>query len=171
MRTPTIEPGDLLPNFHNVSREIVTSEGTWVRRVVGHLNVDLVHPVSHHSLFSSQKTYLLVSLTGDLGLSSCQWMVEHGARHLVITSRHLKVNPGIVERRKRKGAEIRLMALDVSDKKALEGAHQYICATMLPIGGVANAPMVLQDKSFDNMTGEDFKKVLSPKGPGKPEPQ
>ncbi|RYO78578.1 hypothetical protein DL762_008636 [Monosporascus cannonballus] len=37
---------------------------------------------------------------------------------------------------------------------------------MPPIRGVANAAMVLQDKPFDNMTWEDFEKVLSPKVEG-----
>ncbi|RYP92780.1 hypothetical protein DL770_001060 [Monosporascus sp. CRB-9-2] len=79
------------------------------------------------------------------------------------SDRRPKVNPGIVERLKRKGAEFRIMALDGSEKKALEGGHQDICVTMLPIGGVANAAMVLQGKSFDNMTWENFKKSSVPK--------
>ncbi|KAI5925273.1 hypothetical protein F4810DRAFT_718242 [Camillea tinctor] len=125
-----------------------------------------IRPINHCSLFSANKTYLLVGLTGDLGLSICQWMIENGARHLVITSRNPKIDDSTVQYLQRQGAELRIMALDVSDKKALELAHQDICNTMPPIGGVANAAMVLRDKPFDSMAWEDFEKVLRPKVQG-----
>ena len=44
-------------------------------------------PIDPTSLFSSTKTYFLVGLTGELGQSLCRWMVTHGARYLVISSR------------------------------------------------------------------------------------
>ena len=44
-------------------------------------------PIDPVSLFSSTKTYFLVGLTGELGQSLCRWMVTHGARYLVISSR------------------------------------------------------------------------------------
>ncbi|RYP52156.1 hypothetical protein DL768_002598 [Monosporascus sp. mg162] len=119
--------------------------------------------IDHQSPFSSQTTYLLIGLPGDLGLSICQWTVKHGARHLVITSQHPKANLGIVEYLKRNRVKICIMALDVSDIRTLEGVHQDLCTTMPPIGGVANAAMVLQNKSFDNMTWENFKEIFSPK--------
>jgi SAM-dependent methyltransferase len=39
-------------------------------------------------LFSDDKTYLLVGLAGDLGRSICRFMIMHGARHVVLSSRH-----------------------------------------------------------------------------------
>ena len=39
------------------------------------------------TLFSPEKTYLLVGLTGDLGKSLCRFMVEHGSRHIICVSR------------------------------------------------------------------------------------
>lgn len=44
-------------------------------------------PIDPTSLFASTKTYFLVGLTGELGQSLCRWMVTHGARYLVISSR------------------------------------------------------------------------------------
>lgn len=125
-----------------------------------------IKPIDHRGLFSAHKTYMLVGLTGDLGLSICQWMVDNGARHLVVASRNPKVDPSILELLERRGAKILVVALDVSDKSDLERVYRDISTTMPPVGGVANGAMVLQDKSFDNMTWADFDKVLKPKVQG-----
>lgn len=44
-------------------------------------------PLDPRSLFSPDKTYLLVGLSGQIGQSMCRWMVKNGARHIVVTSR------------------------------------------------------------------------------------
>lgn len=48
-------------------------------------------PISPASLFSSDKSYLLVGMAGQMGQSICQWMVRSGARHLAVSSRQVKV--------------------------------------------------------------------------------
>lgn len=50
-----------------------------------------VQPIDAGKLFVQDKTYLLVGLTGDLGRSICRWMIEHGARHVVLSSRNPKI--------------------------------------------------------------------------------
>ena len=125
-----------------------------------------IQPIDHSRLLSANKTYLLFGLAGDLGLSVTEWMVNQGARHVVVTSRNPKVHPTVLANLKRKGADIRIMALDITDKAALAGVHREICSNMPPIGGVANGAMVLRDKSFENMTWEDFEVVLRPKVQG-----
>jgi acyl transferase domain-containing protein len=44
-------------------------------------------PINTTNLFSPNKTYLLVGLTGHIGQSMCRWMARSGARHIVVTSR------------------------------------------------------------------------------------
>lgn len=46
-------------------------------------------PVDPCNLFSTDKTYLLVGLTGQIGQSMCRWMVKNGAKHVVVTSRYV----------------------------------------------------------------------------------
>jgi hybrid polyketide synthase/nonribosomal peptide synthetase ACE1 len=46
-----------------------------------------VKPADNHIAFSPDRTYWLVGLTGSLGLSLCEWMIHHGAKHIVFTSR------------------------------------------------------------------------------------
>lgn len=51
-----------------------------------------VLPVTSTLLFSARKTYWLIGLTGDLGQSLCVWMIENGARHIVLSSRNPRID-------------------------------------------------------------------------------
>ena len=54
----------------------------------------MIEPIdTQKDLFEKEKTYWLVGLAGDLGQSICDWMIDHGARYIVLTSRSPKV-PG-----------------------------------------------------------------------------
>lgn len=70
-----------------------------------------VLPIDTGVLFRSDKTYLLVGMAGELGQSLCGWMIAHGARHVVLSSRNPKVNPKFVEAMKRNGANVHPMSL------------------------------------------------------------
>ncbi len=61
------------------------------------------------TIFKSDKTYFLVGLSGEVGQSLCQWMVQHGAKHVVMTSRKPKVNPKFIESMELLGASIRVL--------------------------------------------------------------
>lgn len=52
----------------------------------------VVKPVDSKPLFVKNRTYWLVGLTGGLGLSLCEWMVHHGAKYVVLSSRTPKVD-------------------------------------------------------------------------------
>jgi hybrid polyketide synthase/nonribosomal peptide synthetase ACE1 len=67
-------------------------------------------PAEAQPLFHADRTYLLVGLTGGLGLSLCEWMVRLGARHLVITSRSPKVDERWIQSLHREGAEVTVIA-------------------------------------------------------------
>ncbi|KAK8055589.1 hybrid PKS-NRPS PsoA [Apiospora rasikravindrae] len=125
-----------------------------------------VIPLQHNRLFSVDKTYLLVGLSGDLGLSIAEWMITYGARHIVVSSRNPKVPRPFIEHVERMGAELRVVALDVSDREALHRVYHEIRASMPPIGGVMNGAMVLRDRSFVNMPWADFAATLAPKVQG-----
>jgi len=51
-----------------------------------------VQPVDWQLMFSESKTYWLAGLSHSLGLSLCEWMVRHGARHIVLSSRRSNVD-------------------------------------------------------------------------------
>ena len=69
-----------------------------------------VSPVDSTTLFADDKTYWLVGLAGGLGLSLCTWMVDHGAKSVVITSRNPKVDPTWLESLAAMGAVVKIFS-------------------------------------------------------------
>ncbi|KAL7916863.1 beta-ketoacyl synthase domain-containing protein [Trichoderma velutinum] len=126
-----------------------------------------ISPLRPSDLFAADKTYLLVGLASQLGMSICDWMVKHGARNLVVTSRSPgRVDTVVLEDLRRRGANVKVLPLDITDQEGLLRLHKDVSETMPPIAGVANAAMVLNDKLFTNMSLEDFQVALRPKVKG-----
>ncbi|KAL2819623.1 lovastatin nonaketide synthase [Aspergillus cavernicola] len=125
-----------------------------------------VAPVDRGVSFSADKTYLLIGLTGDLGQSLCEWFVQHGARHLVLTSRNPKIGQKWLDTMKFAGANVKVCAMDITNKASLQAVYKEVSETLPPIAGVANAAMVLQDIMLSNMELDDLLAVLRPKVDG-----
>lgn len=128
--------------------------------------VAVVKPLDISTMFFNDKTYFLVGLTGELGLGLCNWMIDNGARHLALSSRKPDIDLSILDSWKRKGANVQVFSLDVTDEAMLHDVHQQIVKSMPPIGGVMNGAMVLNDKPFSAMTLDDFDAVIGPKARG-----
>ncbi|KAF1963939.1 polyketide synthase, partial [Bimuria novae-zelandiae CBS 107.79] len=134
------------------------------------VNWDTVHEIpvkirniEDHVAFSGEKAYWLAGLSGGLGLSLCEWMIRRGARHIVITSRDPKVAPSWVESMNALGAEVAVLPCDLTSNAQTNLIYDKICSTMLPLGGVAQGAMVLQDIGFRDMSSDAMQKVLRPK--------
>ncbi|XWW93079.1 hypothetical protein V2A60_001007 [Cordyceps javanica] len=112
------------------------------------------------------KTYLLVGMTSQVGQSLCQWMVEHGARFVVMTSRNPNVDPKFIGFMSSLGATVNVSSLDITKRESLQRCYEEICKTMPPIAGVAQGAMVLRDSMFDGLTYENLTAVLEPKVTG-----
>ncbi|RYP33861.1 hypothetical protein DL767_004591 [Monosporascus sp. MG133] len=125
-----------------------------------------VRPVNMQGFFSDQKTYFLVGLTGDVGLSLCEWMIDHGARHFALSSRNPKIDAASMRHLQKKGGILRVFSLDITDKARLREVYAEIAASMPPIGGVYNGAMTLRDSPLDSMSWADFNLVLQPKVEG-----
>ncbi|KHN96044.1 Beta-ketoacyl synthase [Metarhizium album ARSEF 1941] len=125
-----------------------------------------IQPIDSAQIFRGDGTYFLVGLSGQLGQSLCHWMVKHGARNVVLTSRNPKVDPKYVKSIQRLGATIKIMPMDVADRNSLHATCEELRDTMPPIIGVANGAMVLEDELFDKLSFESFDRSLAPKVDG-----
>ncbi|MFB7637110.1 type I polyketide synthase, partial [Streptomyces sp. NPDC056149] len=90
-----------------------------------------------------------------------RWVVERGARRVVLLSRRGEDAPGAVELREKleaAGAEVRIAACDVADRAALAGvlADEEVTAVFHTAG-------VLDDGVVDGLTPERFARVFAPK--------
>ena len=122
--------------------------------------------VAPKSIFAANKTYILFGMTGDLGISIARWMVDNGARNVVLTSRNPAIPAGVFEFMSQKGAVLRAVSVDVTNKHGLRAAYTDIKSSMPPIGGIINGAMVLRDRLFVDMSWDDFEAVLAPKVAG-----
>lgn len=129
------------------------------------LVVDIL-PTSVSTVFASDKTYLLVGMTGELGQSLCRFMVRSGARHIVLASRNPCQNAAWVTSLNSDGADIRMVTMDVADRSQVRRTRTMIQESMPAIAGIANAALVLEDALFVNTTVEVVEKQLDPKVKG-----
>ncbi|EHA27435.1 hypothetical protein ASPNIDRAFT_128601, partial [Aspergillus niger ATCC 1015] len=114
--------------------------------------------------FRSDRTYFLVGMTGSLGLSTCEFMMERGARHFALSSRR----PNIDQRWLNKvetnfGASVKAYPLNITSRESLQGVYKEICATQPPIAGVANAALIMRDGLFMESNATTMNEALGPK--------
>lgn len=126
-----------------------------------------VRPVDAVNLFADNKTYILIGLAGDLGRSLCRWMIKHGARYIVLSSRTPRIDPKWQQKMMEDdGATVVVRAMNVANKQSFFSVMDDIKATLPPIAGVAHGPLVLQDALFENMDLETMEMVLEAKVKG-----
>ncbi|KAI1467236.1 uncharacterized protein F4812DRAFT_465308 [Daldinia caldariorum] len=125
-----------------------------------------VQPVDSLVSLPGNKTYWLVGLTGGLGLSLCEWMVQRGARYFVISSRKPNVEMTWLDKMRAKGVTIKISACDVTERREVVALYAEICSVMPEVAGVAQGAMVLQDVAIQDMTLEQLSAVAMPKVKG-----
>ncbi|KAJ3577905.1 hypothetical protein NPX13_g2665 [Xylaria arbuscula] len=137
--------------------------------------------------FSPGGTYLITGGLGALGLEVATWLVQRGARRLVLVSRRalpprstwLKpagnndciTKSSLAIQRilslEEQGATVRVVALDIS----APGADTHLKDALAkldfpPVKGVVHAAGVLQDQLVSQITTDAFDRVLDPKVAG-----
>jgi NADPH:quinone reductase-like Zn-dependent oxidoreductase/acyl carrier protein len=110
-------------------------------------------------------TYLITGGHGGLGLEVARWLVEKGARHLVLLSRSGASSSvkEVVAELAAKGTTVATIQADVSNESDLSRALSEIRNTMPPLRGVIHAAGVLDDHLLLNLDAESFRRVLAPK--------
>ncbi|OQD61269.1 hypothetical protein PENPOL_c017G01328 [Penicillium polonicum] len=115
------------------------------------------------TFFKGDKTYWMCGLSGALGISLCDWMIERGAKYLALTSRNPNISPKWIEDHAQNGIFVKIFPCDVTNEPALIATHQNIVNTLPPIAGVLNGAMVLRDVSIQNMSFDQMSDVSRPK--------
>ncbi|PNP85410.1 hypothetical protein FNYG_01239 [Fusarium nygamai] len=124
-----------------------------------------IRPISGQGLFSTDKTYLMVGLVSDFGRSLCRWMVENGAKYIVLTSRRAQVDQLWLQEMEHLGAVVRVYPMDVSKRDSVQTVCDSI-KDLPPVGGVCNGALVLKDQLFVKMEPEALSDVFAPKVDG-----
>ncbi len=116
--------------------------------------------------FRDDATYLITGGLGGFGLATARWMVEHGARHLVLLGRrgiHSPEGRQAVADLEALGAHIVVRQADVAKEDDLAAVLAEIDRAGPPLRGVLHAAMVLEDALLLNLDRDLMRRVLAPK--------
>lgn len=123
----------------------------------------------HSSLkINPDATYLITGGLGALGLTFAEYLIQKGAKHLILLARK-SPNDKIshtLQQWKAKGVNLYLRQGDVSHPEILNSLFKEIKETLPPLKGILHTAGVLDDGVLQQQTPERFQKVLSPKVEG-----
>ncbi|MFL6335826.1 MAG: SDR family NAD(P)-dependent oxidoreductase, partial [Pyrinomonadaceae bacterium] len=116
-------------------------------------------------LFHADGTYLITGGFGGLGLTVARWLVERGARHLVLMGRHgaSDAAQATMDSLAAMGARVEVAIADAADTASVAGVLARIEQTMPPLRGVIHAALILDDGIVLQLNEERFKRVMAPK--------
>jgi myxalamid-type polyketide synthase MxaB len=109
--------------------------------------------------------YLVSGGLGGLGLATARWLVEQGARHLLLVGRRAPsaAAAAAVAAMEAAGATVTVAQADVADEAALAA---LVAACPLPLRGVIHAAGLLEDATLENQTAAGLARVMRPKAAG-----
>ncbi|XP_029454886.1 fatty acid synthase [Rhinatrema bivittatum] len=116
----------------------------------------------------ASKSYIITGGLGGFGLELAQWLIERGARKLVLTSRS-GIRYGYQAKRVQDWQEMGVQVLiSTHDVGSLKGTRCLIkeANQLGPVGGIFNLAMVLRDAMLENQSPEFFQDVNKPKYAG-----
>jgi NAD(P)-dependent dehydrogenase (short-subunit alcohol dehydrogenase family)/acyl carrier protein len=127
-----------------------------------------VHPSARDANDWSSGTYLITGGLGSLGLSVAQWMVEKGARHLVLMGRRgaSPAAASAIRVMEERGASITVARADVAREADLAAVLAEVETSAQPLRGVVHAAGVLDDGILLQLDVERFRSVMAPKVQG-----
>ena len=111
-------------------------------------------------------TYVVAGGVGGFGLATARWLVEKGARHVVLFSRSGAVKgdaAGTLEWMRQAGAHVMVAAADVASRDDVSALFERIETSMPPVCGVIHAAMVLDDGIVLHLDRQRFSNVTRPK--------
>jgi acyl transferase domain-containing protein/acyl carrier protein len=111
------------------------------------------------------RTYLITGGSGALGLKTAHWLIEQGARHLVLASRFGARNAeeGILAQWRAHGVGATSLCCDVSREEDVARLFAQIDASMPALAGIIHAAGVLDDGALENLDWRRFERVLAAK--------
>ncbi|VFM96818.1 MAG: Phosphopantetheine attachment site, partial [Candidatus Kentron sp. G] len=113
---------------------------------------------------NADSTYLITGGLGALGLEAARWMVQEGARHLVLTGRRAPSEEAqaILRELEAAGTQVSVASADVSDYGRMADLFEELEGQM-PLRGIIHAAGLLDDGVLEQQDMDRFRRVLAPK--------
>ena len=118
--------------------------------------------------FREDGSYLITGGLGALGLAVARWMVERGARHLILMGRSCPSGAAkeVIASLEESGAEVVIAKADVADFQQVKQTVARCKEMTPPLRGVIHAAGILDDGILLQQSVERFRKVMAPKVAG-----
>ena len=119
--------------------------------------------------FRDDAAYLVTGGLRGFGLAIAEWMVDQGARHLVLVGRSGVItedNQAAIGRMRDAGAVVTLMKADVGNETEVAVLLDAIAQSVPPLRGVFHAAAVFDDGYLLQLDAERFRHVVAPKAGG-----
>ena len=126
----------------------------------------VLHEVREQVQLSAQASYLITGGSSGFGLEVARWMVERGARHLVLASRTGTPRP---EAEKTLGdlgrteARVELAQVDITDAGQVSEMLSRIEQTGPPLRGIVHAAAFYEDSMLLQLGRDSLRRVMDPK--------
>jgi acyl transferase domain-containing protein/surfactin synthase thioesterase subunit/acyl carrier protein len=136
-----------------------------IGKIVVSLQQEIPVAITKQITFDPQGTYLVTGGLGGFGLSLVQWLVDNGARHLVLVSRSgasSAVAVNSVAKLREKGVTVLVSKADVSDEQHLIKVFAEI-KSLPPLKGVFHAAAILDDGLLKDQNLERYFNVMGSK--------
>ena len=113
----------------------------------------------------ADRTYLVTGGLRGLGLRTAEWLVDRGARNIVLVGRRPPgpATRGAIARMESAGARVVVDQADVSLRADVERVLGAIARDLPPLAGVMHAAGVLDDGALASQRWDRFATVMAPK--------
>ena len=119
--------------------------------------------------FEANASYLITGGFGGFGEKTAEWLIQHGAKHLILTGRTGADTPqrkAIVKRLEQLGATVLAAACDTSDFARLKDLFLEIEAKLPPLRGVFHSGALILDQPIPEIDKETLEQVMRSKALG-----
>jgi acyl transferase domain-containing protein/acyl carrier protein len=114
-------------------------------------------------------SYLITGAFGGFGKVLAEWLVDYGAKHLVLTSRSGPSSPeaeAFLAKLRARGVDVEVIGADIGSEADVTHLLKAMGSNAIPLRGVFHLAMVIDDAPIASLTSERMRKVLAPKAHG-----
>ncbi len=167
--------GGLKPLPYQPFTAAETSDAFRLMQQSGHIGKIVISPpkagtimkdTSRSFTVSAQGVHLLTGGLGGFGLEAARWLVDRGAKHLVLAGRKGATTDeakAIVAELAGRGVKVEAKAVDITSRSAVDRLIAEIEQGGKKLAGVLHAAAVLQDGLIANIDAAALDAVIGPK--------